>query len=165
MAEEGFLLGKKAIEQVRELIREMHGQLKNPGGAGKRGSISIGLSSYVVKLKSSISARSVATLGSGTVYLQEADGGGAITDTTLTKTIYNVGGRNITLSTSTDTYVLVEQTNWGAYVVIDPPKATACNFMDGLSSTEISGFSASGTQFLSHGSTGCFSWVTGSTCT
>lgn len=170
MADEGALLGPKALAQIREMWQTWSREIKNPGGTPRGKNVSIGLSSYVVKIKSTISARSGTTLGQGEVYLCETDSDGAITATTIVKTAWNEGPNAITLSTSQDTYLQVKQTNWGNFMV-QPPATTAnkCRSFDGVLFSDISGFSSGSVQYLSH-STGttngvCLAWVSGSTCT
>lgn len=166
----GYLIDAELLKAIRAVVHEVNGQLKNPGGVTKRGNVSIGLSSYVAKIKTTVTARSGTTLGEGEVYLCETDSDGILTATTITKTAYNEGGREIALSTEQDTYVRIQQTNWGQYVV-SPPNSSVnkCLAFDGVQFSDISGFVSTDTQFLTHiagTSTGtCLAWVTGSTCT
>jgi len=160
----GYLIDAELLAAIREVVHEMRGQLKNPGGTIKRGNVSIGLSSYVAKIKTTVTARSGETLGTGEVYLCEADSEGMANPTTKTKTVYNTQAKEITLTTESDTFIDIQQTNWGIYTVRHPSNG-GCNYLDGQASSDISGYSTAGTQFLTHGTTGCFSWVTGSTCT
>lgn len=169
MADEGVLLGPKALRQIRDMFQTWSREIKNPGGTGKRGNISIGLSSHVAKIKTTVTARSGTTLGEGEVYLCETDSDGVITVTTIVKTAWNEGLRTIPLSTSADTYIRMDQTNYGNFMVCQPTKVDSCNYFDGVKFSDISGFTSGSVQFLTHstGSTSgaCLAWVTGSTCT
>lgn len=167
---DGALFGPEAVKQLKKLFHDFYGEIKNPGGQPKRGNVSIGLSAHVVKLKSTISARSGTAMGEGEVYLCETNSDGTITATTIVKTAWNEGPNTITLSTSQDTYLQVKQTNYGNFMV-QPPATTAnkCRSFDGVLFSDISGFSSGSVQYLSH-STGttngvCLAWVSGSTCT
>lgn len=166
MADEGLALGPKAVAQLKKLFHDFYGEVKNPGGQPKRGNISIGLSSYVVKIKTTIQARSGGNLGEGEVYLCETDNEGTATATTIVKTAYNVEATAIPLSTDPDkNYTRMHQTNWGVFVVQAPGTTrNVCSNFDGLSSSDISGWSSDQAQFLRHTSDGCLHWITPTTC-